>query len=162
MKRVIKRFILTIFFLFLVLPCLATNTLQQQAEKDLNNLYKNKFSQMEITALLNYMLLSQDYLMKNDNKTDSMYNYVTKSISENCNSEQKENLIRCRYFKEIKNNLSFLGENQSNMKQNILDFNNKYKQIIINDNDYQYLKGTNAIFMIWILNSIHDFPVETF
>lgn len=162
MKTMKMKKLILILFLFIGFPVFAANTLQQQAEKELNNLYKNNFSQFEITALLNYMLLSQDYLMKNDNKTDSMYNYVAKSISENCNSEQKENLIRCRYFKEIKNNLSFLGENQSNIKQNIINFNNKYKQIIVNDNDYQYLKGTNTIFMIWIVNSIHNFPVEKF
>lgn len=150
------------FFLFIGCPVFAANTLQQQAEKDLNNLYKNKFSEEQRIALLNYMLLRDDYLASTDNTADTIYNRIITVINNNCNSKQKECLIRCQYSKEIQNRVYFLGEAQNSVKQIITDFNKRYKQIIINDNDYQYLKGTYTIFAIWIVNSVHNFPVERF
>ena len=160
-QHFIKKIIIIIFWVAGT-ACFASNNLQKQAEVNLNNLYKNKFSQEEVTAILNYMLLSQDYLMSTNNTLDSMYNHINNLISENCNIKENAYLIRCDYFKKIKESYKFLGENQHNMKQNITNFKQKYPRIIISDKDYPYLQGTLAIYDIWLINSIRNFPIDKF
>ena len=105
MKKII---LAAILFLFLVLPCLAANTLQQQAEKEFWSKPENIQKYKAISAIL---LIWQDYqLYKADKAADTYYNEFIESKKKYCTFPGEENQINCKYTTLLLDSTKTIGE----------------------------------------------------
>ena len=136
-----KKIILATLFLFLTVPCLAANTLQQQAEKDFLSKPENIQKYKAISSII---LIWEDYqLYKDDTGAITAYGYLLSLKEKYCKLTDTKSKINCKYINQLTTNMSKLGEYDlmDGQAETINKIQQEYKssKIIIDDNDYKYL-----------------------
>lgn len=148
--------ILLIFFTFMILPVHANNSEQQKLEINFYNNYSNKFNEKQITALVNYMMIWQDYNLYVNDKENSltMYGEIMSAKDKYCSSIQNKSKIKCKYLNEVIRQINYVGEHTTTgiAKDQI-------KYITIDNKDMPLVKLVDGLInTILTLNSLQYFP----
>lgn len=136
-----KKILITGLFILLALPVFASNTLQQQAEKEFFN---NPEIFLRYKASASIFLIWQDYqTFKDSPETLTGYGYLLSLKDKYCKFTDTKSKINCKYINQLTTNMSKIGnynlmDGQAELYIKILKEYQSSK-IIIDDNDYQYL-----------------------
>lgn len=134
-----KKILISGLFIFLSLPVFASNTLQQQAEKEFFN---NPDTFLRYKASASIFHIWEDYQISKANPSaDTYYNELLENKKKYCRFSGEKNKINCEYTNKLIDGMNILGNNNVLFNNNYEECVNLYKskRIIIEDKDFPQL-----------------------